>query len=317
VAEGLAAGTLPPFVGIRIKPLSEELHRRSLRTLDLFLGTLVDRAGRLPERFYTTLPKITSADQVAALVDVLTALESSLGLAAGSLVFEIMVETHQSLVDAEGRAALPRLVAAGGGRVRAAHFGVYDYTASCGVTAAHQGMRHPVCDTARHLMQIGLGGTGVWLSDGATNILPVPTAGESHDIIWETEEKLNRRAIHAAWRLHYNDVRHSLRSGFYQGWDLHPAQLVTRYAAVYAFFLEGLSQATARLKNFIGQAAQATLVGDVFDDAATGQALLNYFLRGLNCGAITEAEAAATGLSRAELETRSFMAILRRRRSSP
>ena len=77
----------------------------------------------------------------------------------------------------------------------------------------------------------------------------------------------------------------------FQGWDLHPAQLPTRYAAVYAFFLESLSAASERLKNFVEKAAKATLVGDVFDDAATGQGLLNYFLRAINCGAITEGEA--------------------------
>ena len=63
-------------------------------------------------------------------------------------------------------------------------------------------------------------------------------------------------------------------------WDLHPAQLPSRYAAVYAFYLSALDAATRRLRAFIDKAAQATLVGDVFDDAATGQGLLNFFVRG-------------------------------------
>ena len=124
----------------------------------------------------------------------------------------------------------------------------------------------------------------------------------------------NRAGVHAAWKLHYDDVRHSLASAFYQGWDLHPAQLVTRYAAVFGFFLEGLDAAGARLANFVQKAAQATLVGDVFDDAATGQGLLNYFLRGINSGAVTEAEVVArTGLTLDEIRGRSFVKILEAR----
>jgi len=87
-----------------------------------------------------------------------------------------------------------------------------------------------------------------------------------------------------------------------------------RYAACYAFFLRGLNAAAERLKNFVEKAAQATLIGDVFDDAATGQGLLNYFLRAINCGAIDLADAERTGLLREELELRSFAKILSARR---
>jgi citrate lyase beta subunit len=217
-----------------------------------------------------------------------------------TLQFELMIETTQSIVAPDGTLAIPRLIAEGNGRIVAAHFGTYDYTAACGITAAHQHMLHPVCDFAKHVMQVTLAGTGIWLSDGATNIMPVG----SRDI------------VHHAWRVHSQHVRHSLTTGFYQGWDLHPAQLPSRYATLYAFFLEGLDAAAERLTNFVQKAAQATLVGDVFDDAATGQGLLNYFLRALNCGAITEAEALAmSGLTLPELQSRSFARILANRRT--
>jgi len=298
VAAAMAAGSLPPSIGIRIKPLSEELKRRSLRTFDLFLTVLFERAGKLPSNFVATLPKITSPDQVAAMAAACDAFEYWREIAAGTLKFELMIETTQSVFAADGSVALPRLVAEGGGRIVAAHFGTYDYTAACSITAAHQHMRHPVCDFAKHVMQVSLAGTGLWLSDGATNVMPI---GE-------------RAAVHRAWRLHAEHVRHSLETGFYQGWDLHPAQLPTRYAAVYAFFLEGLAAASDRLKNFVQKAAQATLVGDVFDDAATGQGLLNYFLRAMSCGAITEDEAVQmSGLTLEELRGRSFVKILRQR----
>jgi citrate lyase beta subunit len=318
VAAGMNSGSLPPAVGIRIKNLGPETKRRGLRTFELFLATLVEKSGgRLPPNFVVTLPKITAPDQVSALADACEAFESSHGLTRGTLRFEVMIETPESVFSRDGRVALPEFIARGGGRITAAHFGTYDYTASMGITAAHQGMLHPSCDFAKHVMQVSLSGTGVWLSDGATNVMPVaphrPAAGVT---LSAAERAANAAAIHAAWKLHADQVRHSLVGGFYQGWDLHPAQLPTRYAAVFAFFLEGLAAASDRLKNFIQKAAQATLVGDVFDDAATGQGLLNYFLRALNCGAIDELEAVElSGLSVAELRSRSFAKILEGRRS--
>ena len=312
VAKGLAAGTLPPFLGIRIKTFSEELHARSIRTLDLFLTTLVEAAGgRLPENFVVTLPKIVSPEQVAALSDIFDQMEPQLNLPAGSLKMEMMIETTQSIINERGEISMPQMLEAARGRCIAAHFGTYDYTASCSITAAYQDMLHPACDFARHMMQVSFGGTGIWLSDGATNIMPVaPHRGE----LTAQQEAENRVVVHRAWKLHYEHIRHSLKNAFYQGWDLHPAQLPTRYAAVFTFFLEGLDAASERLRNFVEKAAQATLVGDVFDDAATGQGLLNYFLRAINCRALTEAEAQnLTSLTLEELRGGSFVKILKNR----
>src|SRR5690606_36919587 len=129
------------------------------------------------------------------------------------------------------------------------------------------------------------------------------------------EHAHNRAVVHGAFKLAHRHIRHSLQGGIYQGWDLHPAQLPVRYAACYAFFLESFAQAAERLRNFVEKAAQATLVGDVFDDAATGQGLLNYFLRALNCGAISLDEAAHTGLPPEEFALRSFAKILDARRA--
>ena len=318
VARAMRENTLSPFLGIRVKPLTAELHARSLRTLDIFVTTLVREAGRLPQGFLLTLPKITATEQVVAFVEVLERLEDRLGLLAGALRFEAMVETPQLIIDATGRALLPSLIDAARGRLLAAHFGTYDYTASLNITAAYQRMRHIACDFARSVMQVSLAGTGVWLSDGSTTVMPVPIHRAAANGPSLTAQQLaeNRASVHNAWRMHYEDVRHSLESGFYQGWDLHPAQLVTRYAAVYAFFLTGLEQQGARLKNFVERAAQATLVGDVFDDAATGQGLLNFFFRAINCGAVTEDEAVAmTGVTLDELRGRSFVRILQNRRA--
>jgi citrate lyase beta subunit len=315
VAAGMVAGTLPPFIGIRIKPLTRDLAARSLRTLDVFLTDLLGATnGHLPENFVVTLPKIQSKVDIETIVDVFEVLEDRLGLDPATLRLEIMVETTQTIFDPSGRSILPRLLRAAAGRMVSAHFGTYDYTANCDITAAHQKMRHPACDFAKHMMKVAFAGTGVQLSDGATNIMPVPVhRGAS---LSDQQKAENRQAVFAAWRLHADDVRHSLVNGFYQGWDLHPAQLVPRYGSVYAFFLDGLAPASERLRNFVEKAAQATLVGDVFDDAATGQGLLNYFLRGIACGAVTEHEALATGLSVEEIRSKSFVRIMAARRGA-
>jgi len=269
--------------------------------------------GKLPPNFVVTLPKVQLAAQVTAAANLLSALEKSLGLQQGCIPIEPMIETPQSIVDSTGKCPLLSMVQAAEGRCHSMHFGVYDYTASSGITAAYQAMGHPTCDFARAHMIVALAGTGVHLSDGATNILPVaPHRGDS---LTKQQSEENRDAVHGGWKLAFDDNIHSLVNGIYQGWDLHPAQFVARYAAVYSFFLANLESASGRLRQFVEKAALASLYGDVFDDAATGQGLLNFFLRGIACGAITEEEALETGLSIEEIRSRSFYQILTGRRS--
>ena len=289
VAEGMKASTLSPFIGIRIKPMSHELHARSLRTLDIFVSTLVNSGKRLPGNFAVTLCKVMRPEHVSSVARVCTTLERKLRLKPNAIRFELMIETPQSILAPDGSSALRALVAAGRGRVRSAHLGVYDYTALCGITAAWQHLQHPACDFARQMMQVALAQTGVTLSDGSSNLLPIAPH------------------VQDAWKKHFSDVTHSLRNGFYQGWDLHPAQLPTRYAAVYAFYLSALPAATLRLKRFFDKATKA---GAAFDDAATGQALLNFFARALSSGAITLEEAMETGLTESDLKAGSFLQLL-------
>ncbi len=313
VAKGLAAGSLPPFLGIRIKALTEESRARSVRTLDAFLSTLVAATrGAIPAGFAVTLPKISSPAEVAALAEILATLEGALGLPAGAVAIELMIETPRAIFDAEGRAALPALVAAADGRCVAAHFGAYDYTASLDVTASVQSLSHPSCFFARHVMQVSLAGTGVRLSDGAVTLLPIPPHKPAPgDSLSSAELDANAATVHRAWRLQFAEVTRALAGGYHQGWDLHPAQLPIRYAAVYAFFLEDLDDTAARLRAFVESAARARSSGAIFDDAATGQGLLNAFLRALAAGALREDEAAAaTGLSIDELRGRSFQRIV-------
>jgi len=196
VARGMQAGTLPPFVGIRIKPLNDELKLRAVRTLDLFVTTLVERAGGLPDRFVVTLPKVPVPEQVEALVALFEKLEARLGLEPGALKMELMIELTQTLMDEDGRSPMPRLLSAAQGRCTGAHFGTYDYTASAAITAAHQRMDHPACDFAKQMMKIAFAGTGVFLSDGATNVMPVaPHGGEG---LTRAQRLENEEAVHQA-----------------------------------------------------------------------------------------------------------------------
>lgn len=313
VAEGMKNNTLSPFIGIRIKPFTEDLKARGVRTLDLFLSTLLDKTGGvLPDNFVVMLPKVTIPEQVTTIIRLFELLEKSNNLAPGTLRMETMVEATQIVMDDEGRNPLMRIIRASEGRCIAAHFGTYDYTASCGITAKYQTMGHPVCDFAHHMTKVALGGTGIFLSDGATNVIPIgPHRGDAL-----TFEQLaeNQASVHQAWRLGFNHTTHSLINGFYQGWDLNPAQLPMRYAATYAFFLSSYEDAVFRLKSFVERAAISTLTKDIFDDAATGQGLLNFFLKAMNCGAISEEEALTTGLTLDEIRSRSFYRILQGRR---
>ncbi|MEO5851869.1 MAG: aldolase [Nocardioides sp.] len=275
LARGLADRTVSPYCGIRFKSLEAPTRHRGVRTLTIFLSRLIEADRRLQD-FVLVLPKITSVDQVEAMTELTGRLEESFGLDPDTLRFELQIETPQSILGPDGTALVARMIHAGRGRITALHYGTYDYSAFCGIPAAYQSMDHPVADHAKLVMQAAAAGTGVRLSDGSTNILP----------IGDTE------AVRRGWELHSRLVRRSLERGYYQGWDLHPAQLPTRYAATYAFFRESFDAAARRLRNYVEQTG-----GSVMDEPATARALSDYIVRGVDCGAISPAEVAtATGL---------------------
>ena len=314
VADGMKQNILPPFIGIRIKPFNSEFVERSVRTLNIFVSTLLEETGGvLPENFVVTLPKVEIPEQAAALVKVFEVLEADSVLNSGELKMEIMIETTQSVFNADGEVTARKIAIAAGNRCLGAHFGTYDYTASCDLIAAYQTMDNEVCDFARQVMKVAFGGSGIFLSDGATNIIPLaPHQGENLSALQISE---NLENVHRSWKLSYGHIRHSLANAFYQGWDLHPAQLPVRYAANAAFFLEQLQVTTGRLRNLVEQASSATVSGDVFDDAATGQGLLNYFFRALNSGAIDPEDVESAGVTVEEVQAGSFRNIVEARRN--
>jgi citrate lyase beta subunit len=281
IAEAYKNGTAAPYMGIRVKCMEAAVRDRGIRTLDVFLTGLM-AAGGLPEGLVLTLPKVTYAEQVTAFARLLEAFEKTHGLDSGRLGFEIQIETSQSILATDGTATVARMIQAAEGRATGLHYGTFDYSACLGVSAAYQASDHPAADHAKAIMQVAAAGTGVRVSDGSTNVLPVgPTA-----------------KVHDAWRLHYGLTRRALARAYYQGWDMHPGHLPTRYAAVFAFYREGFEQAADRLARYANRAG-----GDVMDEPATAKALSGYLLRGLDCGALDIGEVARlTGLTRADLE---------------
>jgi citrate lyase beta subunit len=271
VAQAYPVRALPHYWGLRVKSFADGGHERAMRTLDAFLTGLRDTLGRLPSGFIVTFPKVVMAEHVAVFADFCGRLEEALGLPAGRIRFEIQVETTEAIINDRGESGLPAIVAAAGGRLTAAHFGVFDYTAACGLPPGQQRLDHPACDFARHVMQVSLAGTGVRLADGATNVVP---ASEGLD------------DVHHAWAEHVRLVRHSLRHGFNQGWDVHAAQLPGRYAAVYGWYLDGIDQAVERVLAWRKEAAGKD---GVLDEPATIKALEAHLRRAVGCGAIDEA----------------------------
>lgn len=281
VAQTIAQGSSPAFVGIRFKCLEAPVRRRGLRTLDLFVSTLIRAHGGVPEQLVLTLPKVSTVEQIRAMVTACRALERALDLADGSLRFEVQVETPQLILGADGLITIAPALHAGEGRITSLHYGTYDYSASVGVAAAYQAMDHPAADFAKQHMQLAVAGTGVHLSDGSTNLLPVGDA----------------ETVNAAWGLHAALIRRHLQSGIYQGWDLHPSQLPTRFLATFLFFREGFGSAARRLRNYVFKESSGVL-----DEPATAKALARYLARGLACGAVSAQELnEATGVGPADL----------------
>jgi citrate lyase beta subunit len=266
LAAAVQAGTAPAFVGIRVKSLEAETRARAVRTLDLFLETLLD-AVALPAGFRVTLPKVTSVRQVEAMVELCAALEADHPGAV--LRFELQIETPQAVLGPDGTALVAPMIHAAGGRCAGLHYGTYDYSAALGIAAGYQSLEHPVADHAKAVLQVAAAGTGVPVCDGSTNVLPVG----------------DRAAVRAAWSLHARLVRRSLERGFYQGWDLHPAQLPTRFAATFGFYRDGMAAASDRLRAYLDRH-----VAGLLDEPATARALAGYLLRGLDAGAVEEAE---------------------------
>ena len=271
---------LPTWHGIRFKSFEAPTRPRGVRTLVDYLAGMA-HAGLLAGNVLT-LPKVTSVDQVAAMDTACAALEQELQLPSGSVRFEVQVETPQAILAADGGAAVARMVHAAPGRVSSLVYGTFDYSAGLGIAAAYQALDHPAADHAKAVMQVAAAQTGTRICDGSTNVVAFG----------------DEAAAFATWRLHTGLVTRSLVRGIYQGWDMHPGHLISRYLANYLFFRRALPSAAARLAAYV----QQTSGGDVMDEPATAKMLADALLRGVHCGAVGAEEVeSACGLNVSEL----------------
>jgi citrate lyase beta subunit len=206
LAGSVQSGQATPFHGIRFKSFEAPTRDRGLRTLALFVTELAD-ADRLTDGLLLTLPKVTSVHQVEAMALACSRLEDRLGLPHGRLGFEIQVETPQSILGDDGTVLVARMIHAADGRCTGLHYGTYDYSASCGIAAAYQSMEHPAADHAKAIMQVAAAGTGVFVSDGSTNVMPVGDPDQ----------------IRAAWRLHARLTRRSSAASTRAGTCIRPS----------------------------------------------------------------------------------------------
>ncbi|MFD3706925.1 DUF6986 family protein [Nocardia sp. NPDC058658] len=271
----------PTSFGVRTKGLAANERRRALRTLELVL----DGAGGLLPGFVFTVPKIRAAEQVSAIVDLCTGLERGHGLPDRSLRFELQIESPQAIIAPDGTVPIAKMIHLADGRCSALHFGTYDYTAACGIAATDQALDHPAADHAKAVMQVAAAQTGVWICDGSTQITP------------DTDPE-------GAFANHYRLVERALRRGYYQGWDMHPGHLITRWLATYDFFRTATDVAVPRLQAYLERRS-----GGVVDEPATAEALATTVLRGLRCGAVDADELATRA---PELTVRTLTALVAR-----
>ncbi|OZC46429.1 aldolase [Rhodococcus sp. RS1C4] len=266
ILASLAADPLgPQWCGIRPKGLAPHERRRGIRTLELVL----DGAGGVPSGFVFTVPKLRAAEQVDAVVALCEEIERAHGLPDRALRFELQIESPQAVVGSDGTATLARALTRADGRCTSLHYGTYDYSAACGITSAQQSLEHPVADHAKAVMLAATAQTGIWVSDGSTQVVPSGTPAE----------------VDSAIRRHAGLVTRSLERGFYQGWDMHPTHLATRWTATLSFFRSAMPTAASRVAAYLD-----TTSGGMMDEPATAQALAAVLVRGLDCGAVDAAE---------------------------
>ncbi|MEQ1568857.1 MAG: hypothetical protein ABMA64_24680 [Myxococcota bacterium] len=291
----LREGMPCPRVGIRIKPLTGSEAARALRTLDLFVSTLLDRGPGFPETLVVSVPLVVHPDQVAAIVLVLGTLESRLGLVRGTLRLELGIDDPSGLFDEGGGGQLAGLISAAGGRCASIRLDPAAIARSLGsrdLTSVE-----PVRDQAR----LWLAPTGVPLSYGASPDLPHGGRRDGD----------RAAAVHAAWRAHADAVSRNLRQGYTWGWDHDAGQIPARLAAVTVYF----RQLLPTLRTELAYALEATRWDDPPYRFALGQRLLDEVLVGLDAGALSPDDLSELGLEVEVLSTRSFRIAIERRRA--
>jgi citrate lyase beta subunit len=285
ILRAFASGFGAVSCGVRIKGITSAEFRRSLRTLELVL----DSAGGVVEGFVFTIPKLRAEQQVRAAVLLCEELELAHGLPDGSMRFELQIESPQAVIAADGTVLVAKAIRVSESRCSALHYGTYDYSAACSIASPYQSLDHPIAHHAKAVMSVAAAQTGVWVCDGSTQV--VPDGSHQHQ--------------RTALRHHYDLVTQSLSRGYYQGWDMHPGHLITRWLATFGFYRGILQAAAPRLETYLHRKR-----GAVIDEPATAAALASGVVRGMGCGAFSEDDLTALAPS---CDTDTLRRLLERR----
>lgn len=313
VAQMAARGTLPPRVGLRIKPLSPKATGRAVRTLELFFDTLAGAVTTKVGELVLTVPRVSLPEQVSAAARLLELLEARHRWSRGRVLMELVVETTPALFDEAGRCALPRLLRAAGGRCVGVNLGSEDLAQACELAPEVADGQGPLADLARGLLRLALGDAHVALSDAVTGPIPEGPYPEASSLTAKQRAD-NLAVVRRAWSSGHRQILHALRSGLYQGWDRHGAELPVRYAANYRFFLERFDAAAAQLHALLAAAASSAVPDLHGDDARRGQRLLAFVRRAYRCGAVGKGGLDRWGIAAHELEASRFVDVVAQRR---
>ena len=217
-------GWRPPFIGIRFKCFEAPTRRRGIRTLDLFLATLVAGRGELPAGLVLTFPKVSTVSQVEAMVQVCRA--PGVGARTARRAPPVRDPGRDPAADPRRRRPRRRWLR----RSTPARAGSPRCTTAPTTTAPR--CRSPP-STSRPTTRRPTTPSRSCRSRSPAPECTSPTGRPTSCRSATPTRSASPGGCTPAWSAG------RLQRGFYQGWDLHAGQLPTRFLANFAFYREG------------------------------------------------------------------------------
>jgi len=239
-------------------------------------------------------PKAESGEEIAWLCEVLGAIEQRIGLPAGHIRVQFLVESARAVE------RLANLAHAAGARLAGIVWGIADYSADVGLP--HIRNDHPVCDWARCALVNAAGACGVPAIDSMT--LNYPTPLHRGEELTPTQRKANRVKVLAALQQVHADACHGIELGMSGKWVGHPLQAWLVLAAYReALPAARLAQDLADVEAYqqaVAAGTGATIVGTGMQaymaDRASDRHVRSRLRRAAAWGLLPAAQAARLGL---------------------
>lgn len=248
-------------------------------------------------------PKAESGQEIAWLCEMLGMIERQLGLSAGHIRVQFLVESARAVE------RLTELTDAAGTRLTGIVWGIADYSADVGLPEIRND--HPVCDWARCALVNAAGACGVPAIDSMT--LNYPTPLHRGETLSANQRAQNRVKVLAALAQVYADARHGMELGMSGKWVGHPLQAwlvlaAYREALPAARLAQDLAEVDA-YQRAVMAGSGATIVGEGMQaymaDRASDRHVRSRLRRAAAWGLLPAADATRLGLiseaERAEL----------------